>query len=299
MSMSGVVRFMQVKALAALCLTICASSALANDVIADANRYTVKIVAAITFPFERENKGTAMGAGFFIDREKGWILTNAHVAGRSPSSVHVSFNGSPSVEAAKVYVDNHLDMAVLKIDPASIPESASAAALQCASEYPPGRPVIAFGHPWSLDYTATRGIISGVKVSEGAESLQTDAALNPGNSGGPLIDAETGLIVGINAAGIRGPANRRGQEAERLNFAVPIKLVCTVLELLRQGKEPAPPVLPVFFASTVHDRELAVARVTGDWSRIFKIGDRVLAVDGDQSSRTLSRVLDHMRGTTG
>src|SRR5262249_6815509 len=168
-------------------------------------------------------------------------------------------NGYPFAKADKIYVDNHLDVAVLKIDPASIPAYATAGELQCAAEYPPGRPVIAFGHPWSLDYTATRGIISGVKVSEGAESLQTDAALNPGNSGGPLIDAETGLIVGINASGVRG--------AEGLHFAVPIKFVCTILDLLKQGKEPAPPRLPVLFAATLHDKELAVARVTGEWSQ--------------------------------
>jgi serine protease Do len=275
---------------AILCLIMPVSPAFAKDVIADANRFTAKIITAISFPFEQESKGTVLGAGFLADRERGWILTNAHVAGRSPSLVRVGFNGHPFVKAAKVYVDNHLDVAVLKIEPASIPQHATAGELQCAAEYPPGRPVIAFGHPWSLDYTATRGIISGVKVSAGAESLQTDAALNPGNSGGPLIDAETGLIVGINKSGFKG----RG--AEGVHFAVPIKLVCTILDLLRQGKEPAPPAVPLLFAAPLHDGELVVAKVTGDWSQKFKTGDRVLAIDGDQSSRTLSRVLDRMRG---
>jgi serine protease Do len=148
----------------------------------------------------------------------------------------------PLLKAEKAYVDNHLDVAALKIEPASIPKQAAAAELQCAAEYPPGRLVIAFGHPWSLDYTATRGIISGVKVGEGAGSLQTDAALNPGNSGGPLIDAETGLIVGINASRLKG--------AEGLHFAVPIKFVRTILDLLKQGKDPAPPILPMLFHIT-------------------------------------------------
>lgn len=286
--MSGFASFMRV--LVAFYLVVCASSAFANEVVAKANLFTVKIVTAIAYPFEQESKGTAKGAGFLVDRERGWIVTNAHVAGRSPSSVQVSFNGQPNVDATKIYVDNHLDVAILKIAPASIPQSAANAELQCASEYPPGRPVIAFGHPWSLDYTATRGIISGVKVFAGEELLQTDAALNPGNSGGPLIGAETGLIVGINAAGYSK------KDAEGLNFAVPIKLVCTVLDLLKQGKDPAPPRLPVSFAATSHDRELAVARVSGEWSQKFRIGDRILAVDGDRSSRSLSRVLDRMRG---
>ena len=208
----------------------------------------------------------------------------------SPSSVQVSFNSHPFERAEKIYVDNHLDLAVLKIDPSKIPHNVIAGPLECATLYPPGRAVIAFGHPWSLDYTATRGIISGVKVSDGVEALQTDAALNPGNSGGPLIDAETGSIVGINASGMKHDV------AEGLHFAVPIKLVCTVLDLLKQGKEPAPPVLPVTFAAALGDNELIVAKVKEKWSQKFKTGDRILAVDGDRSSRYVSRVLDHMRG---
>jgi serine protease Do len=288
--MMGLVSLAPIRMIAVSFLIIYSSSAFAKDVIADASLFTVKIVTAIAFPFEGEFKGTAAGAGFLADRERGWIVTNAHVAGHSPSSMQVGFNGYPFVKADKIYVDNHLDVAVLKIDPSSVPRDAIAGALQCATEYTPGRPVIAFGHPWSLDFTATRGIISGAKVSHGAEFLQTDAALNPGNSGGPLIDAETGLIVGINAASLKD------KNTEGLHFAVPIKLVCTILDLLKQGKEPAPPVLPILFATALHDKELAVAKVNAEWSQKFKIGDRVLAVDGDQSSRNISRVLDHMRG---
>jgi len=136
MSMSALLSIISIS-VAALCLTIFTGSAFAKDVIADANAFTVKIVAAITFPFEQESKGTAAGAGFLVDRGRGWILTNAHVAGRSPSFVPISFNGYPLLKAEKVYVDNHLDVAVLKIEPASIPKQAAAAELQCAAEYPP------------------------------------------------------------------------------------------------------------------------------------------------------------------
>ena len=60
------------------------------------------------------------------------------------------------------------------------------AKLKCDGEPAAGRAVIAYGHPWGLDFTATRGIISGTKPRDGEEKLQTDAALNPGNSGGAL-----------------------------------------------------------------------------------------------------------------
>lgn len=273
-----------------LCNATYINAAFANDAIAGAVYYTVKIAAVTEYPFGEESKGTAHGAGFLVDRKRGWILTNAHVAGRSPSFVRISFKDRSYVKAEKVYVDTHLDMAVLKIDPSAIPQEVTPAPLQCAEEYPPGRPVIAFGHPWSLDYTATRGIISGTKVSQGVEALQTDAALNPGNSGGPLIDAQTGFVVGINEGSISGKVS------QGLHFAVPIKLACTVLDLLKQGKEPAPPILPISFATTVRDKELVVSKVKDVWSQKLKIGDRILAVDGDQSARTASRVLDHMRG---
>ncbi|MGA7325321.1 MAG: trypsin-like peptidase domain-containing protein [Rhodomicrobium sp.] len=288
--MSRRTSFAVFKIFAALCFMICSCPASAGDVIADAGRFTVKIVSAIAYPFEQEFKGTAAGAGFLADRERGWILTNAHVAGRSPSSVQISFNGYPFEKAGKFYMDNHLDVAVLAIEPSRIPPQAIAGPLQCATEYAPGRPVIAFGHPWSFDYTATRGIISGITDAGGVGVLQTDAALNPGNSGGPLIDAETGSIIGINMASLRATPS------EGLHFAVPIKLVCTILDLLKQGKEPAPPVLPVSFATALENNELIVAKVQEEWSQKFQIGDRILAVDGDRSSRNVSRVLDHMRG---
>ncbi len=288
--MLGRASFVPVKTLAALCLAVCASPASAGDVIAEATLFTVKIVVAIAYPFGQDFKGTAMGAGFLADRERGWILTNAHVAGRSPSSVQVSFKGRPFETAEKVYVDNHLDVAVLKIDPSKIPPQAIAAPLQCATEYPTGRSVIAFGHPWSLDYTATRGIISGTNVIAGVEALQTDAALNHGNSGGPLIDAETGSVVGINEASY----SDRGVEG--LHFAVPMKLVCTILDLLKAGKDPAPPVLPVSFASGFGDNDLAVAIVKGEWAQKFKVGDRILGVDASRAGLNVSRILDRMRG---
>ena len=112
-----------------------------------------------------------------------------------------------------------------------------------------------------MDFTATRGIISGAKVSHGAEFLQTDAALNPGNSGGPLIDAETGLIVGINAGSLKD------KNTEGLHFAVPIKLVCTILDLLKQegdfGASDAPHAGHQLQVGVVHDAPLALGDAPG------------------------------------
>ena len=275
---------------AALVAAGCSSKAFALDPIADAALFTVKTTTAVEYPFGNENKTTARGAGFLIDRARGWILTNAHVAKRSPSNIRVSFQNHSYVSASKVYIDNHLDMAVIKVDPKDIPVESKTANLSCVDEPKAGSPVIAFGHPWSLDYTATRGIISGSKDIDGVENLQTDAALNPGNSGGPLIDEQTGNVVGINASMLT--------KSEGLNFAVPIRLVCTIVSLLKENKDPSPPIIPVSFATTLKERELVVANVKDDWAEKLKTGDRILAVNGDKSARYISRLVDKIRGAT-
>jgi len=272
------------------CSSLAAAEAL--DIIAQANRYTVKVSAAIEYPFGNESKGTRRGAGFLIDRERGWILTNAHVAAKSPSRVRVSFKDRSFIPASKVYVDNHLDVAVIAVAPERIPEETLAGGLQCQNEPTAGAAVIAFGHPWSLDYTATRGIISGTQVRAGEERLQTDAAINPGNSGGPLIDVTSGLILGINSSGVARNVS------EGLNFAVPALLVCRIVDLLKKGIDPDPPILPVTFATTQRDRELVVADAISEWEGLLKTGDRIQSVNGDKSARFASRFLGQARGAS-
>ena len=276
--------------LIAIASTITPLVASASDnVIENAGRFTVKITTAVDFPFGDEKKGTWRGAGFLVDRERGWVLTNAHVAAKSPSTVKVSFRNKPGIRAGKIYVDSQLDLAVLKVDVAQIPEEAQVATLRCRGEPTAGLPVVAFGHPWGLDYTATRGIVSGTKARESEEKLQTDAALNPGNSGGPLLDAQSGIVVGINSSGMDK------SKSEGLNFAVPAPHACIILGLLREGKDPSPPILPITFATTSRERELVVAESNGEWSSLLKTGDRILAVNEDETALFSSRFSSHLR----
>ncbi|HSD61426.1 MAG TPA: PDZ domain-containing protein [Burkholderiales bacterium] len=130
--------------------------------------------------------------------------------------------------------------------------------------------------PWNLRFTGTRGIISGVTNKYETEALQTDAPINQGNSGGPLISLRDGRIVGINTASIV----ERG--AQNTNFAVAMKYACRVLELLREGKDPSPPHLPVVFFRDVDDRkQLRVARNFIETSDLkLEPGDMVLEVVG-------------------
>ena len=262
--------------------------AAARDVIAEAARYTVQTSTSVEYAFGSETKGTSRASGFLIDKARGWIATNAHVVERSPSRVRVSFKDKSYVTTEKVYIDNHLDFAILRIDPTQIPDTAIEGDLECAATPKAGTPVIAFGHPWSLQYTATRGIVSATKTLSSVEQLQTDAAINPGNSGGPLIDIDSGRIVGINASGYTN--------AEGLNFAVPAPLVCTIVDLLKAGKDPAPPFLPASFGLTLGDRDLVISDVKDEWAKDLRVGDRVIAIDGDVNVRNPSRILDKARG---
>ncbi|MBI3936847.1 MAG: trypsin-like peptidase domain-containing protein [Betaproteobacteria bacterium] len=234
--------------------------------------YTVQIRAAVPIPFEEDRKGTRRGAGFVVDAARGWIMTNAHVVSRSPSRVEVAFYGTGFVEAQKVYVDPHLDVAIIQVP--RMPDNAVAAPLDCGELPRVGHPVGAFGHPSNLRFTGTRGIISGVTSRFQGEALQTDAPINGGNSGGPLISLETGRIVGINTAQLRGQQNT--------NFAVAMRYACRVLDLLEQGVDPSPPDLRLaFFRDTDDEKILKVARNYGAAERLpLRNGDIIREVVG-------------------
>ena len=257
-------------------LAPCAAAAdLSEDIFKSALRYTVQVKTTLPVPFDGDRKGSTLGAGFVVDAKLGWIMTNAHVVGRSPSRVEIALHGEDYAEGAKVYVDPFLDLAILRtaerVDTRDIAEPR----LECEGVPPVGHPVGAFGHPWRLPFTGTRGIISGVTARYKTELLQTDAPINQGNSGGPLISLETGRIVGINTAGIRG--------AQNTNFAVAIKYACRVLQLLREGADPSPPDLKlVYFRDIDNRKELKVARsYAGDGALKLLPDDVIRQVVGD------------------
>lgn len=269
------------------------TNAAAQRLFAEATRYTVRIRVAVETPFIGDGRGTSAGSGFLIDRTRGWIVTNAHVAKRSPARVEIAFKDRPFVPARRHYVDPHLDVAIVAIESTDVPEEARPADLGCTDPLPSGRSVGAFGHPWGLNFTATRGILSGVRFRFGFEFLQTDAALNPGNSGGALIDLVTGRVLGVNAATMSRATS------EGLNFAVPIGHVCTLVGLMQLGRDPSPPVLPLLFAADDNKEDaLIVARtLPGQWNDMFRPGDRILTVNGERDVRNLTQLITLLRGT--
>jgi S1-C subfamily serine protease len=186
----------------------------------------VRILSIAIDPFslaERVRMGT--GSGVVIDDE-GHVVTNAHVV-HDAAEVVISVAPDDIRPAQVVGLDPISDLAVVKLSDRSL--RLPKAKLGSAEGLEVGERVLAVGHPFGLDKTATQGIVSGTgrvlpfsPMSWLTPLMQTDAAISPGNSGGPLVDL-CGRVLGINTLA--------GREGQNLNFAVPID---TVRELVPQ-----------------------------------------------------------------
>jgi len=177
---------------------------------------------------EDEQRAVSGGSGVIIS-PAGEILTNYHVIasmGGGDNALEVKTNDGKSYKATVLGKDKELDIALIKIDASHLPF----AKLGESDSLRIGEWVVAIGNPFGLEHTVTQGIISakGRKLDTGVSSfLQTDAAINRGNSGGPLLNLR-GEVVGINTA-----INPAGQN---IGFAVPISQVSRILKDLRSGK---------------------------------------------------------------
>jgi S1-C subfamily serine protease len=180
--------------------------------------------------------GAATGSGFVVDKD-GTIVTNAHVVGDS-EKVQVRFGEeSDFVDADVVGVDASNDVAVLKVDPDDAELQPLPLGSSAGSQV--GDPVVAIGNPFGYTRSVTTGIVSAKQRQITAPNgfsidnvIQTDASVNPGNSGGPLLDAQ-GRVIGINSQIATGGSNG----SVGIAFAVPIDTVKTLLPDLKRGEE--------------------------------------------------------------
>jgi len=136
----------------------------------------------------------SLGSGFIID-SSGYIVTNAHVI-TNVNNVKVGFYDGSVITAKVIGLDSKRDIVLLKVDGSNY----HALRLTNSDDAQIGEKVIAIGNPYGLSFTVTEGIISALnRVGPNglAEYIQTDVSLNPGNSGGPLIDT-SGEVLGVN-----------------------------------------------------------------------------------------------------
>jgi S1-C subfamily serine protease len=184
------------------------------------------------FGFPQQQRGTATGSGFVLDKQ-GYILTNAHVV-NGGSNIQVHFGHGDPVAAKLVGKDLSTDLALVKIDPSKA--KLDALPLGDSSKLRVGDPAVAIGNPFGFDDTVTTGIISALQRQINAPNgfsidnvIQTDAAINPGNSGGPLLDA-AGQVVGINSQIATGGS---GSGSVGIGFAIPINTAKSVIPQLK------------------------------------------------------------------
>jgi 2-alkenal reductase len=257
--------------------------------------------------------GEASGSGVVIDA-KGYIVTNNHVVANN-SALQVIFSDGRTVNATLVGSDDISDLAVLKVD-GSVP---GVATLGDSSKLRPGQMVVAIGSALGdFQNTVTTGVISGLNRKLQRDNgipmedlIQTDAAINHGNSGGPLLDLQ-GEVIGINTAVVR--ASGQGDVAEGLGFAIPVNTVKTITsQLIAQGRVPRPylgvntrlvtPAMASYFglrdeSGKVLDHGVVVVSVTpGSPAETvgLRVGDVILDINGQQIDETnvLANILTH------
>ena len=167
------------------------------------------------------------GSGFILNKN-GLIMTNAHVLLKNSQRVEVKLSNKRTYKAKVLTVDKNHDLALLKIDNAP---NLTPAVLASSSGLVVGQRVYAIGNPFGLQGTMTRGIISAIRSIRGPEqnpiedAIQTDAAVNPGNSGGPLLNSR-GEVIGITTL----IATSSGvDQSSGVGFAIPINTAKAVL----------------------------------------------------------------------
>ncbi len=175
-------------------------------------------------PEGRQSSG--FGSGFIMS-EDGYIVTNAHVV-KDASEITVALPDRRQYKAELIGADPRTDVALLKVDASGLPTLE----LGDSDDLNVGQWVLAIGTPFGFDYTATQGIVSALSRSLPNENyvpfIQTDVAVNPGNSGGPLFNTE-GKVVGVNSQIFSRSGGYMG-----LSFAIPANVVKTVVAQLKE-----------------------------------------------------------------
>ena len=203
--------------------------------------------------------GSAQGSGFVYDAE-GHVVTNQHVVAGA-DQINVRFASGATYSAELVGTDRSTDLAVIKVDaPASVFEPLR---LGDSNSVRPGHAVVALGSPFGLEGTITSGIVSALHRPMTApnnftinDSIQTDAAINHGNSGGPLLNS-SGRVIGVNAQIVSD-----GGGSDGVGFAIPSNTVRSIVSQLIETGEVEHAYLGVSLKAV--EEGVAIESVTSD-----------------------------------
>lgn len=173
----------------------------------------------------------SIGSGCILD-SKGYIVTNYHVIGNVKDDIYVTLYGGEVIKGRAIWSNKNLDLAVIKIDVAGLP----AAIMGDSDSLRIGEKAIAIGNPLGFEFqgTLTSGVISGLNRSIEVEGnymedlIQTDASINSGNSGGPLMNGK-GEVIGINTVKVAS--------AEGIGFAIPVNQIKPIIEKIKENGE--------------------------------------------------------------
>jgi putative serine protease PepD len=240
----------------------------------------VRVSGRVPDAFRGSAPQQGQGSGFVYD-EEGHVITNHHVV-EGADSVEVVFRNGKSYDASVVGTDPSTDLAVLKVD---APDSmVTPLQLGDSDQVKVGDSVVAIGSPFGLEQTVTTGIVSALHREMESQSgftiddsIQTDAAINHGNSGGPLLDAR-GRVIGVNSQ-IRSDSGGN----DGIGFAIPSNTVKSIAsQLISDGKAEH-----AFLGIQLRDADGGGAEVvevrpgTPAAEAGLKAGDVITAVDGE------------------
>jgi hypothetical protein len=180
-----------------------------------------KVAMSVVVIQGKTDSGQVLGSGFIVSND-GKIVTNLHVIREMKAATVQLANGETFDSVSVLATDERRDLAVVKVSGFNLP----VLDLEDSDIATVGEPVVVVGSPRGLDGTVTAGIVSSIRdTGEGFKVIQTDAAVNPGNSGGPLVNSK-GQAIGVVSFKLRS--------TEGLNFAIPINYVRGLLNNLHE-----------------------------------------------------------------
>lgn len=237
------------------------------------------VYPALVGIYVADNQGVGYGSGFLykVEGNRAFVMTNAHVAVGVTEPV-VYFSNRAKVEGKLLGKDENRDIAVIAIPTSALPEGYTTVNFGDSDKLQLGEPVVAIGNPIDPEFfgTTTTGVVSGVarlfkmetaqqKRTYFQEFIQIDAAINHGNSGGPLFNL-AGQIIGMNSRGI---SSIEGEPVSNFGFSIPSRTLKVIVDDLERGKEPGIVIVGVVPTDSVGvSEESGVQEGRGDIERI-------------------------------